>query len=1017
MTSTNSSISIDSTLLRTALDCAPGGLFFLQLYRDTSGSPVDFRILLLNKAAERLVGRSEADLLGRSARQHLSTLVPKPLWKKAFVVCATDEAYHELTWLTGRDGSRRRYDLTLCPHPDGVALSYQDVTELEEKKNLLEGIITHSPNGIVALEALRENGPEGTPGAILDFRTRFHNARAAEVLGVGAKYFQKNLFERRPEIRSQLEEQQALLSTGQGIDQEFFYPPTQRWLDVRTRRLDENSFFSIYQDITDLKQAQLKIERQNDLLQGIMNTSLSAITVYEPVCDEAGTLVDLRVKLSNPMSLQFSQRRADEVIGKTMTEIYPLTKTLGLWQRYAEVYESGESDRVEHHYPHIDRWFDVSMSKLGNGLVVTFQDITDRKQTEMAVQRQNLVLEGVMNASLNGISVWEALRDEQGGITDFKLLRTNEAATARTLLRTVPIEQAETLLNLPPQSKTAGTFYQQVGVVETGQPFRRDVHLPDGNRWYDLAITKLGDGTVVTFNEITEQKRATEKIEEQARLFDGVLAGLTNGMTVLEAVRDEFGTLTDFRYLAVADANLRDTGLTREHFMNGCMTQLFTSVKESEYWRVFSEVLSTGISQQFETHYTNDGFDNWLDNIVSRFDENRLISVYTLVNDQKQASIRNEKQAHLLDRVLNGSLNGILAYQSVRDATGTLTDLRIVLANAAAATITGVAHEVMLGSTMKQQYPSADESGLFARYAHTVESGENQRFEAPYYTDGLEGWYDIAISRMDDGMVMSFLDVTERKLMQVKQDQLVEELKRSNADLEQFAYVASHDLSEPLRKIRAFSDRLLTKHAAGLEPEGFLFLERMSAAAHRMQALIDNLLNFSRLTRRGEKLRPTDLSNALALVLDDLDGKICEKQARIDVTGTLPEVLAVPGQMEQVFQNLLTNALKFCDSDIVPEIRISSELVPVYEKIALGFDPALTYVQLRVTDNGIGFEPQYAGQIFEIFKRLHGRSEYDGTGIGLSIVKKIVENHGGLIRAESQPGQGATFVVVLPVGK
>jgi PAS domain S-box-containing protein len=263
-------------------------------------------------------------------------------------------------------------------------------------------------------------------------------------------------------------------------------------------------------------------------------------------------------------------------------------------------------------------------------------------------------------------------------------------------------------------------------------------------------------------------------------------------------------------------------------------------------------------------------------------------------------------------------------------------------------------------------------------------------------------------------MIGSSADVTELKQSQVALEERLNALNRSNADLEQFAYVASHDLQEPLRKITAFGDRLTRKHAVGLTDEGRLYLERMTAAAARMQALIDNLLSFSRVARRVGDLAPTDLNATVRTVLGDLELKAAEKEAQITV-GPLPTLRAVPSQMQQLFQNLLSNALKFSRADVPPVVSVRAEHVSTADKVAQRLDLGKKYVRVLVQDNGIGFDPVYAEKIFDLFQRLHGRSEYEGTGLGLAIVKKIVENHHGLIFAESAPGEGARFTVVLPL--
>lgn len=302
---------------------------------------------------------------------------------------------------------------------------------------------------------------------------------------------------------------------------------------------------------------------------------------------------------------------------------------------------------------------------------------------------------------------------------------------------------------------------------------------------------------------------------------------------------------------------------------------------------------------------------------------------------------------------------------------------------------------------------------------------EKGTFEGEYRiltTHGQERWvHEKGIVVTDDAgnivrLMGSTADVTELKQYQAELERRVADLARSNADLERFAYVASHDLQEPLRKITSFGERLTRRHADGLGTDGRLYLERMMGAATRMRELIDNLLNFSRVARQVDDFAPTDLNAVLRGVLGDLELKITEKGAAVDV-GDLPTLDALPGQMPQLFQNLLGNALKFSRPDVPPRVRVRAEAVGAAEKAHYRLNLRKKWVKLCVEDNGIGFDPQYAEKIFVLFQRLHGRSEYEGTGIGLATVKKIVENHRGLVYAESTPGQGARFVVLLPLAQ
>lgn len=237
-----------------------------------------------------------------------------------------------------------------------------------------------------------------------------------------------------------------------------------------------------------------------------------------------------------------------------------------------------------------------------------------------------------------------------------------------------------------------------------------------------------------------------------------------------------------------------------------------------------------------------------------------------------------------------------------------------------------------------------------------------------------------------------------------------EALLRSNKELEQFAYVASHDLQEPLRKIEAFGDRLQTKCRDDLSDRGQDYVDRMQKAAGRMRQLVQNLLAFSRVTSKSQPFTEVDLNEVVGSVLDDLEIRIQETEAQVEVTA-LPTIDAEPMQIRQLFQNLISNALKFRQPDQPLCITIGGQSVDENDAAA----QTESLYQISIEDNGIGFEQKYTDRIFRVFQRLHSRNEYDGTGIGLAVCAKIAEHHGGTITAESSPGQGATFFITLPL--
>jgi signal transduction histidine kinase len=262
------------------------------------------------------------------------------------------------------------------------------------------------------------------------------------------------------------------------------------------------------------------------------------------------------------------------------------------------------------------------------------------------------------------------------------------------------------------------------------------------------------------------------------------------------------------------------------------------------------------------------------------------------------------------------------------------------------------------------------------------------------------------------GLLRFLRYAVERNLMEGQLRAVGEELERSNRELQDFATIVSHDLQEPLRKIQAFGDRLAEHASDALDEEGKDSLGRMTSAAARMQSLIDDLLEYSQVTGRPEPPRPVDLGIVVSEVLVDLDERIRVSGGTV-LVGPLPTILANPVQMRQLFQNLIANALKFHPVGVNPEVHVDAVLRGD-GRSSDGRGQRGDVREIRVRDNGIGFDARASERIFAPFQRLHGRESYEGTGIGLAISRRIVGLLGGTLSATSQPGAGATFVITLP---
>jgi PAS domain S-box-containing protein len=367
------------------------------------------------------------------------------------------------------------------------------------------------------------------------------------------------------------------------------------------------------------------------------------------------------------------------------------------------------------------------------------------------------------------------------------------------------------------------------------------------------------------------------------------------------------------------------------------------------------------------------------------------------------------------EHILNSAGEGICGL----DARGKTT-----FANPAVAKLTGWKLEELIGKTEHEIFGRNGSDGQ-------VPLTDDHPGEWVFYRrDGTAFPVEFVKTPIEEngqvvGAVLVFKDITERKRGEDTLTQKAAELTRSNAELEQFAFVASHDLQEPLRKIQAFGDRLKTKCEGAIAAEARDYLERMQSAAARMRGLIDDLLAFSRVIRSGEPFVRVDLAVVTKEVLGDLEVRIEKSGAKVEV-GRLPVIEADPMQMRQLLLNVIGNSLKFQPPGGVPIVKIRSRLVDpdsavdtaYFKRISAGADQAQAPRQLceiSVEDNGIGFDEKYSEKIFAVFQRLHGRTEYEGTGVGLAICRRITERHHGAIIGKSKPGEGATFIITLPV--
>jgi signal transduction histidine kinase len=379
-------------------------------------------------------------------------------------------------------------------------------------------------------------------------------------------------------------------------------------------------------------------------------------------------------------------------------------------------------------------------------------------------------------------------------------------------------------------------------------------------------------------------------------------------------------------------------------------------------------------------------------------------------------------RADLLQTVIDNSPTGLVLYEAVRDAEGRIVDFVHRLSNPVNEAVTGRASHELVGLRMLEHYPSNRENGHFDDLKHVTETGNPLRRLLDYRAHGINGYFDSIYVKQGDGVLFTYLDVTETYEQRLQLEAANRDLQRSNENLAQFAYVASHDLQEPLRKIQSFGGMLRDRPSVQADAQATEFVERMQRAAGRMSLLISDLLTYSRLSTVRDTYQPVDLNVLISNSIDDLDEAIRDSHATLDVAADLPTLPGDATQLRQLFQNLLSNAIKFRHPD-APQHYVSVGWrrlagadrfgADVPTEVGIGRADRVFY-EISIRDTGIGFDPRYTDRIFQVFQRLHGKNQYAGSGIGLAICKKVVENHGGALVATSQVGQGATFSVYLP---
>jgi PAS domain S-box-containing protein len=864
----------------------------------------------------------------------------------------------------------------------------------------LASIFDTLETGIILYEPVFSSGSDHEPS---DFIISYCNNRAAEMTGVSLNTMKNqrvlSLVNVDKEGRQILFDQiKTVYKTGQRSVTSFYNTFFDHYF-TQTRTKLVNAVLTEVKDTTTEALEHHERERQTAFTDQILDQSINGWLTCEAVLNDEGDVMDFTILRINTAFTKLIRLPEEEAVGKPFLSVFPTARHNGTFQMNCRVFQSGLTERKMIHYAGdgLEGWYDVAVSKLENhAILVNFGDMS------------------ILGRAPYGMIQYRAVKDDKGNVIDFVHRSFNQVALD---LSGFSFEELSTKTSreLSLLRNNLALFHTSLQVMHTGTPARFEYFVQAQNKWVDFSIVPYDDGVLMNFIDITPRIIQEKKVQEAADHFSSIIDTSLNAIYAWKAIRDNAGAVIDFEYTLVNKMFEKMTGKSGKEVIGKTALQLYPALKGTELFHKYIQVIETGVPAKFEDCYRDDKVDMWFEASAVKLGEDELFIGYRDITEQKEAALLLQEQNTLLDSILSNSPSGIVVVRMIRDETGTIVDGQAIMMNDAAERYTQYPKQVMLTQTSREMEPHILQSPVYQGVIKMMETGEP--FHVEYQMEMTGQWVDMNVAKIDDDLLVNvFTDITERKKNHLEQERILYELKRSNDSLEEFARAASHDLKEPIRKVQYFVSRLKLELGEVIPQPQIDLFDRVEKAAERMRVLVEDLLEYSHLNVTPREKESINLNEKLQNVIDDLELLIREKKAVIDV-GELPTTNGYRRQLQQLFQNLITNALKYSKPGVEPQIRINSRMVKGRDS---GFhlpvsaeDEEFHLIELK--DNGIGFEAEHAERIFDVFTRLHGNSEYPGTGIGLSIVKKVAENHGGYVMAKGERNAGASFFILLPV--